>query len=199
MTTLLAKGLGDPVFESQQTFRAVLDALARPGVTQTTGTGLAPPSGLAPAAYALALALIDGDTPVWLSLALRTEPVMQSLKFHCGCPLVDRPEQATFALVAAPDKPELTGFAPGDDRYPDRSTTVIWQLPALTGGAPVRLQGPGVNGAIDIAPSGLPADFWLQWADNHALYPLGTDLVLVSAVHLLGLPRSTTATPVAEG
>ena len=198
MTAVLAKGLGDPVFESQQTFRAVLDALARPGVAQSAGAGLSPPSGLVPAAYVLALTLIDGDTPVWLSPALRTEPVTQSLKFHCGCSIVDHPDEAVFALVAAPDGPVLADFAPGDDRYPDRSTTVIWQVPSLTGGAPVRLAGPGVKGSIDVAPSGLPPDFWQQWAHNHALYPLGTDLVFVSAVHLLGLPRSTAATLLVE-
>ncbi len=190
MSDHLAGGFPDPVFDAQRTFRAVLDALARPGLAQQAGAGLAPPAGLDAATYAIALALFDAETFVWLSPALRVEPAIESLRFHCGCPLIGEQGAAGFALVAAEDKPVLSGFAAGEDRYPDRSATVVWQLPALAGGEPVGLTGPGVDGEVWIAPRGLPAGFWAQWAANHALYPLGVDLLLVTGENMIGLPRS---------
>jgi alpha-D-ribose 1-methylphosphonate 5-triphosphate synthase subunit PhnH len=190
----LAAGFADPVLDAQATFRAVLEALARPGLVQRAGAGLAPPAGLEPAAYAMTLALLDAETELWLSPALRGGAVTESLRFHCGCPLIEEPGAAAFALVGAPDAPALASFAAGDDRYPDRSTTVIWQLPALDGGPSVVLAGPGVHGTVAIAPTGLPPDVWAQWAANHAVYPRGIDLVLVAGEALIGLPRSVAVT-----
>ncbi len=198
-TAELARGFGDPVFDAQRSFRALLDALARPGLQQHAGDGLAPPAGLMPASYAIALAMFDADTPVWLSPVLRITAVTESLRFHCGAPLTEDPGRAAFALVAAGDDPPLDGFAPGEDRYPDRSTTLIWQVPDLDRGAPIHLTGPGVNGSVTIQPSGLPSGFWNQWAANHARYPLGVDLVLVSVDALIGLPRSAAAHAGLEG
>lgn len=198
-TVDLAPGFSDPVFDAQSCFRATLDGLARPGRPQHAGSGLAPPAGLMPASYAIALAMFDAETPVWLSPALRTTAVTASLRFHCGSPLTQDPGRAAFALIAAGGDAPLDGFARGEDRYPDRSTTLIWQVPDLDRGAPIHLTGPGVNGSVTIQPSGLPLGFWNQWAANHARYPLGVDLVLVSVDALIGLPRSAAAHAGLEG
>lgn len=198
-TADLAPGFGDPVLDAQSSFRAILDGLARPGRPQHTGGGLAPPAGLMPASYAIALTMFDAETPVWLSPALRTMAVTASLRFHCGSPLTQDPGRAAFALIAAGGDAPLDGFARGEDRYPDRSTTLIWQVPDLDRGSPVRLAGPGIAGSVMIHPSCLPSGFWNQWAANHALYPLGVDLILVSADTVIGLPRSVAAQPGLEG
>jgi alpha-D-ribose 1-methylphosphonate 5-triphosphate synthase subunit PhnH len=87
----------------------------------------------------------------------------------------------------------LAVFDAGSDRYPDTSATVIVQASALGGGAPVVLSGPGVKGGRIIAPAGLHSGFWADVADNHALYPRGVDLLLVSGASLMALPRSTSA------
>jgi alpha-D-ribose 1-methylphosphonate 5-triphosphate synthase subunit PhnH len=186
----VAAGFADPVFDAQRTFRAVLEALARPGRCQQAGAGLVLPAGLDPATYAVALCLLDADTPAWLSPSLARAGVAESLRFHCGCPIVEAQGAAAFALVAAPDAPPLAAFPAGDDRYPDRSATLLWQLPALDGGAPLELTGPGIDGTTTIAPAGLPADFPAQWAANHARYPRGVDVVLIAGDGLIGLPRS---------
>ena len=34
------------------------------------------------------------------------------------------------------------------------------------------------------------ADFWQAWADNHALFPCGVDVVFAAGSQLLALPRS---------
>ena len=62
----IAPGFADPVFDSQATFRAALDALARPGRVAALPPVLTPPAPLNPATAALCLTLADLDTPLWL-------------------------------------------------------------------------------------------------------------------------------------
>jgi alpha-D-ribose 1-methylphosphonate 5-triphosphate synthase subunit PhnH len=50
--------------------------------------------------------------------------------------------------------------------------------------------GPGINGSITANIAGLPADFWLQWADNAELYPQGIDVIFTCGERLVGLPRT---------
>ena len=83
---LLQPAFVDPVLDAQRGFRAALKALAEPGLIQHLPS--APRlDGLAPATYALCLALLDGDTPVWLAPSFDTPLIRANLAFHCGCPL----------------------------------------------------------------------------------------------------------------
>ena len=182
-------GFADPVFDAQASFRALLDALARPGRIATLVAPLSAAAPLSPAATALALTLCDHDTPVWLDAAAANAAGF--LRFHCGCSIVDEPAGATFAFVAAPGAmPSLHAFSIGEDRYPETATTVVIDVPSLAGGPAVRLSGPGIETTALVAPRGLPDGFWMQMAANRALFPLGVDVVLTAGDRAIGLPRS---------
>jgi len=188
---LLEPGFRHAVLDAQATFRAALRALSRPGLPVALDVALSPPQPLHPATAALALTLLDADTPVWLDAASAGDAARAFLRFHCGCPLVDEPGAAAFALIGDGDAmPPFDAFDRGDDLYPDQSCTLIVQLPALTGGPCAALRGPGVDGEVQLAPRGLPADFAARWALNHAAFPRGVDLLLTSGTALMGLPRS---------
>lgn len=189
-------GFADPVFDSQSVFRRVLSALSRPGLRRPVDRPVSVPSPLAGPTAAVALTLFDQDTPVWLDPVLRVPPVETYLRFHCGCPLTPAPEDAAFALIGdAGAIPPLTRFRQGEDRYPDRSATLVLQCPSLTGGPSRRLTGPGIDGAVTVAPAGLSDAFWDDWAANGALYPLGVDIVLTDGHGLMGLPRTARYAP----
>ena len=64
--TIALPGFAEPVGEAQATFRAVLDAMARPGKLHQAGERLAAPVPLDPATAALLLTLADNETPLWL-------------------------------------------------------------------------------------------------------------------------------------
>ncbi|WP_246225949.1 phosphonate C-P lyase system protein PhnH [Chelativorans xinjiangense] len=186
----LKPGFTEPVFEAQEAFRTVLNTLSYAGRVHTLETELDPPAPLDPAMAAMALTLFDFDTPVWLDAAIADGAAPDFLRFHCGAPLVAAEGEARFAVVANLSKmPPLDRFAIGEDRYPDRSATLLIQVPSLTGGPAMTWRGPGIDGAITVAIAGLPADFWAQWADNHALYPLGVDVIFAAGRALVGLPR----------
>src|SRR5258708_9751103 len=100
---MLAPAFTDPVRESQRVFRSVMDAMARPGmIVAIAGLAQAPqPLGLA--AAAVALTLIDYETPVWLDPALAQSPEVAAwLRFHTGALLADDPRQAAFGFLSHP-------------------------------------------------------------------------------------------------
>jgi alpha-D-ribose 1-methylphosphonate 5-triphosphate synthase subunit PhnH len=178
-------GFADPVAASQQVFRGVLDAMSRPGmpVALETLTDFGVHG-------AVALALLDFETPVWLGTA--PPPQFASwLRFHCGCPLAATEAEASFVFLDAADLPDLDLFNAGDAKYPDRAATLVISVPALEGGIAVALEGPGIETRVTIAPLGLDAGFWRQAIENRARFQLGLDLILAAGDRIVGLPRST--------
>lgn len=190
-------GFVDPVYQSQAVFRAVMDAMARPGsVHAIARETLLPPAPLSPCAAAVALTLCDHDTPVWLDPPLAKAPgLAEWLTFHTGAPVTGDSRRAAFAFIRHGETlPEFGKFAAGTGEYPDRSITLIVQLDSLAGGDAMRLSGPGVLGSRLFAPHPLPNDFVTRWSANNALFPRGVDLVLCSADAVAALPRSTRIT-----
>lgn len=185
-------GLADPVLDSQRIFRGVLDAMSHPGRIVALAVDDATPGVLHPATEAVCLALVDFETPLWLDAAGRTADVMAHLRFHCGCPIVDEPAHARFAVVADPMRmPELDQLDPGTDEYPDRSATVIVQVDTLSGGAGRRLTGPGIESEARLDAPGLPERFWEGLRANHGRFPRGVDVLLTAGSRLAALPRTT--------
>jgi alpha-D-ribose 1-methylphosphonate 5-triphosphate synthase subunit PhnH len=187
----LKPGFANPVFDSQATFRAILDAMSYAGRVQAIASEVDAPAPLDAATAALALTLFDFDTPVWLDAEAAAGPVPGFLKFHCGCPITGEPEKARFGVSAGAGIMAMLEYFPiGEDQYPDRSATIIVQVPSLTDGPSTIWSGPGILEKQDVRIGGLPDGFWAQWALNHELYPLGLDLIFVSGREIIGLPRS---------
>ena len=86
-TTIALPGFADPVGEAQATFRAVLDAMARPGRLHRVGERLTAPAPLDPATAAVLLTLVDHETPLWLDAAAAA--ARDWMAFHCGA-MIDR-------------------------------------------------------------------------------------------------------------
>jgi alpha-D-ribose 1-methylphosphonate 5-triphosphate synthase subunit PhnH len=197
----LRPGFADPVHGAQQAFRQILQAMARPGTVQDCGGELDPPRGLSPAMAAVCLTLADADAPLWLSDTLATDPAVGYLKFHCNAPVLDDVARASFVLANAASMPALDACAQGDDRYPDRSATLVVEVPRLAGAGPGAwtLEGPGIETTACLATEGLPGDFPGRWRDNAAAYPCGVDLILTCGRRLAALPRTTRVAEPAEG
>ena len=186
----LSPGFADPVLDAQSSFRAILDAMARPGSVHRL-TRLPPAvEPLSAATVAACLTLLDLDTAVWLDEAAR--PAARYLGFHCGCPFVDDPAGASFAVIVdGRSLPSLAGFRAGEAEYPDRSATLIIQVAALTASGGYRLSGPGIESEARLAIDGLDRAFAGAWQSNVARYPLGVDVVFTAADAIAALPRTT--------
>ncbi|PZA11283.1 phosphonate C-P lyase system protein PhnH [Rhodopseudomonas palustris] len=192
-TTELAAGFADKVLGAQSTFRAVMEAMARPGRIQRISVEAGTPAALVHGSAALALTLFDHDTPIWFDDAIAADgTVAQWLKFHTGAPLTEDPSAAAFALIGDGDAlPPLDRFALGTPEYPDRSTTLIIQVQALGTGDSFRLHGPGIDGEALLRASLRPADLFERLSINAALFPRGLDVVLVNGDQVVAIPRTT--------
>ncbi len=180
-------GFADPVLDAQRCFRAVLDAISRPGLVGTAGEALTPPAPLAPATAAVLLTLVDPETKLFLDP--EAEPAADWIAFHCGAPRVTAPRAADFALgLSVP--PALGDLDPGTHESPETSATLILQVDALGTGTSLRLTGPGIDGSTTLRVAGLPSGFIVAWGTNHAGFPCGIDVILCAGTRLAALPRS---------
>ena len=188
----MTSGFATPVLSAQTTFRAVLNALARPGSVHPMTVAVSAPPPLAAGAAAIALTLCDHDTPIWLDAGLRSAAsVIAWLRFHCGSTIVDDPRAAAFALASAPSElPPFDRFNPGMPDYPDRSTTIVLQVESLRSGPALILTGPGVRDRQSLRASPLPHDIGERLIANRRLFPRGVDLILATANEVAALPRS---------
>ncbi|WP_309069321.1 phosphonate C-P lyase system protein PhnH [Microbacterium sp.] len=199
MNTLTAQnhlpGFADPVHDAQRVFRAVLAAMARPTLAQPI-LGLAPlqtPAPLGRVAGAVVLALCDEQTPVWLDKRLgRGSDVCAWIRFHTGARLVERPEDALFAIASSPSAaPRLADLAQGTDEEPHLSATLLIDAVGAHPIGAFTATGPGVNGGETWDGAGLPGGFLSQWEANRAGFPRGVDVILAGANEVRALPRTT--------
>lgn len=183
-------GFRDPVFQSQATFRALLDALAEPG-TERPVDGIAD-APLDPVSAAVIATLADFETTLWRDSALTTPEVEAWLAFHTGAPIVTDPSRAAFALIGAAETcPDFGDFALGTDVDPSTSTTLILAVAGFDAGRPYRLSGPGIECRRDVTIAAAPHDLAARLATNGALFPRGVDLILAGPTSVMGLPRTT--------
>lgn len=179
----LTGGFTDLPVQSARAFRAILNAMARPG-TIATLAGALPPAPLSTAAGVALLTLVDPSTSLHLAGAADTPAVRAWVAFHIGAPLVAA-EAAVFALGTWDDLQPVSRFPVGRADYPDRSATLIVELDRLTNHGPA-LTGPGIE-----------LGTWLSLPEtaafhaNRALFPLGFDCLFTCGDRIAGLPRST--------
>lgn len=191
----VAGGFADPVFAAQGVFRAVMDATARPGTVHELAADVVPPAPLAAGPAAIALALCDADTRLWLAPSWSNAQTSAWIAFQCGAPLTEDTGLADFALAPAAEAPDLAALAQGSQEYPDRSTTLVIEVDALTGGSELLLSGPGIDGTRVISPKGLPDGFLAMRAANRKLFPRGVDVILAAGAKMIALPRTTVLCP----
>jgi alpha-D-ribose 1-methylphosphonate 5-triphosphate synthase subunit PhnH len=191
---MMLAAFANPVFDSQRTFRELLQAMARPATPRELPVLPPAPAPISPEAMAILLTLCDATTSVWLQQP--DEEAVRHLRFHAGLKLAEQPRDADFALITDPaSMPRLDAFARGDLRYPDRSASLIIQVagfdasPASKEGS--KFTGPGIQDTATLAIDGLPRDVWHQRAALSAQLPLGIDLYFVAAHQVVGLPRTT--------
>ncbi len=182
----LTGGFDEAPIRSARAFRAILEAMARPGTIWTVA-GAAPPAPLPPLSVAAGVAILtlaDDTTPVHLAGAADCASVRDWVSFHTGAPLVGA-KDADFALGTWEALLPVDRFRIGLTDYPDRSATLIVEVATLGSDGP-RLSGPGIQTATRLS---LPET--AAFRANRALFPLGFDTILTSGSSLATLPRST--------
>lgn len=192
LTNDLSPGFDEPVDGAQRTFRAVLEALSRPGVPVPLAGIDTAPAPMEPTLAAAALSLLDHETSVYLAPPLAIESVRRYIAFHTGAPIVSEPGEADFVIALADrDIPDVLQLKAGTAEYPDASATLLLGISGFGTGLPVRLSGPGIAETCEFSSGDLTDDFWTHARKNHTRFPLGVDVILCGPESVVGLPRST--------
>lgn len=184
----LVASFNHPVADAQRAFRRILKAMSEPGVMValplTQGWG-----DLSPAATAVLLTLVDQESALWLDGTVDNELLRNNLRFHTGVPIVSE-RDAPFALTHASANPDPAYFAAVDNLSPEKSTTLIVEVPALNGGLTLRLSGPGLRESRAIAPQ-LPEAILHYLRERPHPFPQGVDLIFTCGETMMALPRTT--------
>ena len=186
----MPRGFADATHDAQAVFRAVLDALSRPGRLQTldASDGLQAPAPLSRGLTALLLTLLDGETSLHLDGPLASDAAWLYARFHTGVQPAAR-EAADFAAVRAAEA-SLEGLRLGTDEAPQHGATLIIDTTTLAGQSLV-LSGPGIEHTQRIGLCGLSVEFWQRRIAQEKHFPRGVDLLIVCGSQLIAVPRST--------
>jgi len=208
MSAVLAEmtpGFRDATHGAQQTFRTLLDVMARPGVVSTLPAaaldGIEPPASATPgrpmskAAAAVLLTLLDAETTVRVAGTLASAAALAYLRFHTGVRSTWLDELAAFTVARAAevDAPLCSRLDLGSDEAPQRGGTLVVEVDALGELAQtrLRLRGPGIESVQMLGVAGLSREFWLWRTRLQSVLPRGVDLVLVCGSEIAAIPRTT--------
>lgn len=189
----MPRGFADATHDAQAVFRAVLDALSRPGRLQTldASDGLQAPAPLSRGLTALLLTLLDAETSLHLEGPLASDAAWMYARFHTGVQPTGR-EAADFVAVRAADA-HFDLLRLGTDEAPQHGATLIVDTHTLAGSSLV-LSGPGIEHTQRIGLCGLSEAFWQQRIAQERHFPRGVDLLIVCGSQLIAVPRSTRIT-----
>lgn len=203
MATVMVREVGfDDVFDSQATFRALLDALSRPGkicrlpdrVFTTTPRGFCPP------ALSILKTLCDHRVSFSLVSGNRTSELSRYLEVNLATPFEDV-EKADYVIFdGATFDEDFMRLKRGSSEFPENSATALLCVGRLAEGSVeadvpscrLRCAGPGVQDTTFLTVTELDPRYSEARARANNVSPLGIDLFLVDpAGRVAGFPRTT--------
>jgi alpha-D-ribose 1-methylphosphonate 5-triphosphate synthase subunit PhnH len=163
----------------QRVFRCLMNAFAYPGRVQAL------PGVPGQALRSVLATLVDGACCLADAHQLLSEDDRRRLGAQ-PCVL----EQADF-IVARGTQPLAHTPRLGTLEDPEQGATIVLTVAALGTGAVLTLQGPGIADAQTLRVSGVDPTWWTQRGAWNAHFPMGVDVILVSAEAVAALPRTT--------
>ena len=177
--------------ESQAVFRAVLQALARPGLPQA----LPPvaPFVVDSAKYAFAVLAALADHEVMIAVTGGEEAAHQA-RLATGSTIAPL-DQAEYVLALKDDPAIVPVLGRGTIEAPEAGATLIVSVASVSDerGIALRLSGPGVPGSVVANVRGLSTETVAARSVACSGFPTGIDLLLVDeSGRCIGIPRTTT-------
>ncbi len=203
MTSIqLLSAFENPVQDAQVVFRALLKSMSEPGTPGTTNSmdlpGMGPDTQIHASTWAIAQALFDYDTSVYLSANMHTESLAKSIQFQTDAGITEHIENADFAIISIEELTDLTRFNPGSIEAPHESCTLVIQVQGFNETNAFEIRGPGIKGSRMISIDGLTKTQHDMIMANQQLYPCGVDLIFCAPTEFIALPRTTRLVPASQ-
>ena len=193
----------DEVFDSQATFRALLDSMSRPGkICQIPLRSYeAPPQGFCPPALSILKTLCDHRVSFSLGAAHEKPEWIRYLEVNLATPF-QPVVNADFVLFDGESfSDDFARLRRGSLEFPESSATALLSVTRLLGEAAqgagpictLFLAGPGVKGRVRVSVAGFDPAYATERERTNRLYPLGVDIFLFDAEgRVAGIPRTST-------
>jgi alpha-D-ribose 1-methylphosphonate 5-triphosphate synthase subunit PhnH len=191
----------DQVFDAQEHYRILLDAMARPGtINVLPRMSLTTPPALTGAAALVGFALLNADVTFYAD-GEAADVVTRYLVVNTAA-RPESPENADFVFAAGTASAALLAdMKKGTLPYPDEGATLVASVGALAsevqapGGKPylaLTLEGPGIRGKKTFFVTGLSSELVAGLQQCNQEFPLGVDLILTDPGHRIAcIPRSS--------
>jgi alpha-D-ribose 1-methylphosphonate 5-triphosphate synthase subunit PhnH len=172
----------------QETFRALLDAMARPGTVGHVPLHVA--GGDMAAAVSVFEALIDHEVSF---AAVPSMPGATEALLRLTGSRVAALSTADYVLCREDSLEEVLRQAKtGPLDYPDRGATIVCRVSEIGEGEAVTLSGPGIDGTTTLRLRSFAASARQEFSARNEDRPLGVDIVFVdSAGRIACLNRYT--------
>ncbi len=193
----------DDIFDSQAVFRALLDALSRPGAIVQLPSRDYPgaPQGFCRPALSVLKTLCDHRVSFAVGSGMRTAELVRYLEINLAT-RHDTAGEADYALFDGRIyDDDFRRLKRGTPELPEASATALLCVEWLAEGRiessqpsfRMELAGPGIEARAVLCASGLDSRYASARAETNRFFPVGIDLFLVDAAgRVAGIPRGTT-------
>jgi len=189
----------DDIFDSQATFRALLDALSRPGTIRRLPARpyASAPQGFCAPALTILKTMCDHRVSFSIGSSSRRPDLVSYLTMNLSTPF-EEVEKADYVLFEGERfDPDFANLNHGTLEFPEFSATALLCVRRLSDGGQIalpgsslRFRGPGVKGTASLRAAGLDARYLEERSRANQFYPMGIDLFLVDADgRVAGIPR----------
>jgi alpha-D-ribose 1-methylphosphonate 5-triphosphate synthase subunit PhnH len=191
----------DDVFDSQATFRALLDCLSRPGAVRTLPARSfgSTPAEFCPPALSLLKTLCDHRVSFSVgSSALRADWVSY-LEINLSARFRSVGEADYVLFDGKKFDADFALLKRGSLEFPESSATAVLCVQQLSDKQPpgpstcqLRLRGPGVRDLATLAVAGFDLQYLHERSQANRFYPMGIDLFFLDwDRRLAGIPRTS--------
>lgn len=191
----------DEVFDSQVTFRALLEALSRPGTTADLPALLyrTLPKGLCAHVVSILKTLCDHRVSFSVGSADRRPDWVSYLEVNLASPFRPVAEAHYVVFEGHTFDRDFALLNRGSLEFPEAGATALLRVRRLSAetdreppGAILRVAGPGVQGAAHLIVADLDPLYLQERRNANRFYPMGVDLFLVDdSGKVAGIPRTS--------
>ncbi|MEM7109901.1 MAG: phosphonate C-P lyase system protein PhnH [Bacteroidota bacterium] len=184
----------DEVFEAQEHFRIIMDAMARPGSIHKLDGGIEELEGVNKATCLVAFTLLDSNVTFYQRFS---ETFDEYLILNTSSSPAQA-EQADFLFLNGNEEMDqvIEQAKEGDPEYPEKGAFLIIQVAKISyerfnNSHEVILNGPGVKAEQPIYLEGIEKSILEIIKEKNVEYPLGVDTLLTDPRgNTVGIPRS---------
>lgn len=184
----------EEVFDAQEQFRIVLDAMAHPGIIYNLSDfKFEAPEGISKASTLIAFTFLNADTSF---CTIDNYHINEYLALNTGA-VVETFEKADFVFINGSDNAEvLIQTKQGSLSYPEDSATIIIDVEEISKfyfekSIEIIFRGPGVESENTVFFGGLNVEILQKVLEINFEFPLGIDLIFCDKYNqIVALPRS---------